>query len=117
MKLVEKKDFVSVFTDIKEIVEQSRIRIAININAEITSVYWKIGERIRTELLKEQRAEYGKKIINQLAVNLTQTFGSGWSEKQLRHCLRFAETFPDETIVSALWRQLSWSHLENTNWN
>jgi predicted nuclease of restriction endonuclease-like (RecB) superfamily len=112
MKLVEKKDFVSVFTDIKEIVEQSRIRIAININAEITSVYWKIGERIRTELLKEQRAEYGKKIINQLAVNLTQTFGSGWSEKQLRHCLRFAETFPDETIVSALWRQLSWSHLK-----
>ena len=26
--------------------------------------------------------------------------------KQLRHCLRFAETFDDYDIVSALWRQI-----------
>jgi hypothetical protein len=43
---------------------------------------------------------------------LTAEYGKGWSEKQLRHCLRFSEVFPDEQIVSTLWRQFSWSHLK-----
>ena len=34
------------------------------------------------------------------------------SEKQLRHCLRFAETFHVEQIVYALHRQLSWTHIK-----
>lgn len=116
METLDKTKLMSIFEDIKEIVEQSRVRIAIYVNAEITSVYWKVGERIRIEILKEQRAEYGKKIIKQLSVQITQTFGSGWSEKHLRHCLRFAETFPDEKIVSALWRQLSWSHIKSISY-
>jgi predicted nuclease of restriction endonuclease-like (RecB) superfamily len=102
----------SLFEEIKQIVEQARIRIAVAINVEITSVYWKIGQRIRIELLHEQRAEYGKQVIKQLASELTLIYGQGWGEKQLRHCLRFAETFPDEKIISALWRQLSWSHIK-----
>jgi predicted nuclease of restriction endonuclease-like (RecB) superfamily len=47
-----------------------------------------------------------------LSQQLTQTYGKGWSEKQLRHCLHFAETFPDEQIVSALRRQLNWTHIK-----
>jgi len=39
-------------------------------------------------------------------------FGRGFSEKSLRHMLRFAEAFPDEQIVSALRRQLAWTHLK-----
>ena len=53
-----------------------------------------------------------KEVIKQLADDLTKQYGNGWSEKQLRHCLRFAETFPDRSIVSTLWRQLSWSHIK-----
>jgi predicted nuclease of restriction endonuclease-like (RecB) superfamily len=47
-----------------------------------------------------------------LSVELTKEYGRGWSEKQLRHCLRFAETFADFEIVSALQRQLSWTHFK-----
>ena len=43
---------------------------------------------------------------------LTQAYGKGWSERQLRHCLYFVETFPDEQIVSALRRQLTWTHIK-----
>ncbi len=32
--------------------------------------------------------------------------------KQLQLCLRFAETFNDFKIVSALWRQLTWTHFK-----
>ena len=45
-----------------------------------------------------------------LSRNLTEEYGKGWSEKQLRHCLRFAETFSDKEILYALSRQLSWTH-------
>ncbi len=113
MRMPDKKGIEELFKDIKVLIQQSKARIAINVNAEITGVYWEIGKRIRYELLKEQRAEYGKKVIQHLSVQLTQTFGSGWSEKQLRHCLRFAETFPDVKKVSALWRQLTWSHIKS----
>lgn len=41
---------------------------------------------------------------------MTSEYGKGWSEKHLRHCLRFAETFQDREIVYALSRQLTWTH-------
>jgi hypothetical protein len=41
---------------------------------------------------------------------LSAEFGNGFSEKSLRHMVRFAEVFPDEQIVSALRRQLGWTH-------
>ena len=49
-------------------------------------------------------------VTKSLAQNLTQEYGKGGSEKQLRHCLHFAETFSDREIVYALSRQLSWTH-------
>jgi len=55
---------------------------------------------------------FGTAVIQQLANQLTHAYGKGWSEKQLRHCLRFAEVFADEQIVSALRRELSWTHIK-----
>ncbi|TXK94209.1 cytoplasmic protein, partial [Methylococcaceae bacterium HT1] len=71
-----------------------------------------VGKRIADEVLKGERAEYGQQIIKTLAKQLTESIGKGWSSQQLRHCLRFAEIFPDKEIVSTVWRQLSWSHLK-----
>ncbi len=39
-------------------------------------------------------------------------FGRGFDEKSLRHMLKFAEAFQDESIVSALRRQLAWTHFK-----
>jgi hypothetical protein len=41
---------------------------------------------------------------------LTEEFGKGFTAANLRHMIRFAEAFPDQEIVSALRRQLSWTH-------
>ncbi len=43
---------------------------------------------------------------------LFTTPGRGYTEKSLRHMIRFAEAFPDEEIVSALRRELSWTHFK-----
>jgi predicted nuclease of restriction endonuclease-like (RecB) superfamily len=99
-------------TEIRHLIDAAKQRAAVAINAEITLLYWQVGDRIQTEILQRQRAEYGKQIIATLSQKLTQTYGKGWSEKQLRHCLHFAETFPDQQIVSALRRQLSWTHIK-----
>ncbi len=109
LPLNNNNEFVS---EIKTLIEQSQQQTAVAVNATITMLYWQVGNRINTEILKTQRAEYGKQIVYSLSVQLTAEYGVGWGEKQLRHCLRFAEIFPDASIVSTLCRQLSWSHFK-----
>lgn len=49
--------------DIKQLIVQSRQQVAVAVNSAITILYWQIGKRIKDEVLKNQRAEYGEKIM------------------------------------------------------
>lgn len=98
--------------DVRHLIDAARQRVASAVNAELTQLYWQIGRRISTELLQGQRAEYGKQAVAELARQLTAEFGKGWSEQQLRHCMRLAEIFADGQILSTVRRELSWSHLK-----
>ena len=102
----------SLFQDISALINTTRQRLASTINTELSILYWTIGKRIQTEILQMERAEYGEKTIHKLSDQLTLTYGKGWSDKQLRHCLRSAETFTDEEKFYALCRQLSWTHIK-----
>lgn len=97
--------------DIRELIDRARQRAATSVNAELTLLYWQIGRRIQFEVIKGERAAYGQQIFSVLSANLTAEYGRGWSERQLRHCLRIAEVFPDEKILHTLCAELSWSHL------
>jgi len=99
------------FQEIRQLIDTAKQRAAVAINAEITMLYWQVGKCIQTEILQGQRAEYGKQIIIALSQQLTQIYGKGWGARQLRHCLHFAEIFPEREIVNTLCSQLSWSHL------
>ena len=99
--------------EVKQLIQSAKQRAVVAVNAELTLLYWQVGKRIADEVLGGERAEYGKQVIDHLARDLTVAFGKGWNKKQLHHCLRFAETFPDSEIVSALRRQLSWTHFKN----
>jgi len=98
------------FSEVKQLIEEARQTVAVSVNATTTVLYWNIGERVNREVLGNKRAEYGKEVVKSLSRNLTEEYGKGWSEKQLRHCLRIAETFPNKEILYALSRQLSWTH-------
>ena len=98
--------------DIRQLIAHAQQRAAAAVNAELTLLYWQIGKRIQHEVLQGQRAEYGKQMIGKLAEQLTTDYGKGWSEKQLRHCLRLAEVFADEVIFSTVRRKLGWSHIK-----
>ena len=102
----------NLFREIRTLIEAGRHEVAVSVNATMTQLYWEVGTRIRAEVLKGERADYGAQIVQSLANQLTQTYGKGWTEKQLRHCIRFAEVFQDSEKVSALRRQLTWTHLK-----
>lgn len=98
--------------DIRQLIEKSHRELAITVNSALTMLYWQIGYRIRTEVLLSERATYGEQIVSVLSKQLEADYGRGFSTKNLRHMLRFAEAIPSEEIVSAVRRQLSWTHIK-----
>ncbi len=98
--------------DIRVLIGSAKSHLAQTVNTVLTTLYWNIGKRIKTEILGNERAQYGKEIVSTLSRQLTAEYGAGFSEKSLWHTIRFAEVFPDEQIVSALQRELSWSHFK-----
>lgn len=100
------------FNDVSKLIEESRKHVANTVNTTLSLMYWKIGTRINTEVLQNSRAAYGKQVVASLTQQLVQKYGKGWDEKTIRHCLRSAETFSEELIVSAVQRQLGWTHLK-----
>ncbi|MFZ4617663.1 MAG: PDDEXK nuclease domain-containing protein [Rectinemataceae bacterium] len=99
------------FGELRVLIAGARQRAAAAVNSEIILLYWQVGRRISIEILKGERAEYGKRVVKELSARLTEEFGKGWGEKHLQHCLHIAEIFPDEEIVYALRRELSWTHI------
>jgi predicted nuclease of restriction endonuclease-like (RecB) superfamily len=96
--------------DVRNLIRQARAATAQAVNAALVLLYWEVGHRIRTEVLKFRRAGYGEEICSTLSNELTTEFGPGFSRPNLFRMLRFAEVFPDPSIVSTLSRQLGWSH-------
>jgi predicted nuclease of restriction endonuclease-like (RecB) superfamily len=96
--------------EIRALIEEARRQTAVAVNMALTLLYWRIGKRIHLEILGNARAAYGEQIVATLSRQLVADHGRGYTEKNLRRMIQFAETFPDEEIVATLWRQLSWSH-------
>ena len=96
--------------DLRSLIEATRGSVAQAVNSALVLLHWEIGRRLRGEVLGHKRADYGERVIRTVADRLSADFGRGFSEKNLRHMIRFAERFPDREIVSALSRQLGWTH-------
>lgn len=96
--------------DLRAMIEQARQSVATTINACLTILYWRIGHRIRSEILRKKRAGYGEEIVATVSQELMKKYGQGFTISGLSRMLKFAELFPDEQIVATLSQQLSWSH-------
>ncbi len=109
-KTYNKSIFGNLIGDIRSLIETARQNVAVTVNAGLTILYWQIGNRIRQDILEKKRAEYGQEIVVTLSRQLVSEFGEGFTDKNLRRMIQFAEAFPDMEIVVILSRQLSWSH-------
>ncbi|MBE8725570.1 PDDEXK nuclease domain-containing protein [Flavobacterium hungaricum] len=96
------------FSEIKEIILQSRQRVFRMANSVLLETYWEIGRVIIEDEQKgKDRADYGKATLKNLANQLTFEFGKGFDERNLNNMRAFYKTFP---IWNALRTELSWTH-------
>ncbi len=105
-------DVTTLVSDIGAMIDAARKQVSVAANAALTGLYWQIGQRVHTRVLEERRAEYGAQIVSAAGRQLEARYGRGFGEKSLRHMIRFARAFPSPEFVSALRRQLSWSHFK-----
>lgn len=103
----------SLFNDVCGIINDTRNKLAVYINTSVCLTRWKVGIRIKEDILSDSRAEYGKKIIKQLSALLTKEYGTGWGFQTLQHCVRAAYTFSEDEIMYATRMQLTWTHLRS----
>ena len=96
------------FSEIKEIILQSRQRVFRMANSALLETYWQIGKIIvEDEQRGKERADYGKSVLKNLANQLTLEFGKGFDERNLNNMRAFYKAFP---IWNALRTELSWTH-------
>jgi len=88
--------------DIRKVIEAAREQTAQAVNSTLVIMYWRIGKRIREDVLGNQRAEYGKKVLQIMSGILTAEYGKGFTEKALWRMMQFAEVFPDADIVATI---------------
>jgi predicted nuclease of restriction endonuclease-like (RecB) superfamily len=100
------------YNDIKQILEQARSKARSAINFSMVEANWAIGKRIVEEEQQGQhKAQYGKRLMEDLSTALTADFGQGFSYANLYNCRQFYLKFPQKEILYTVCRELSWSHL------
>ncbi len=109
MAKIAKPD-MALLLELRGLIEQTRRQVAQTANSALTMLYWRMGERIRREALKEGRAAYGAQILATLSQELVRDYGRGFNASALTRMVKFAEAFPDVQIVTTLSQELSWSH-------
>ena len=112
-KLTDIKAEEQLFSDVCGIIEGTRNRIASYLNTEVCMTNWYVGKRIKEDVLYNQRAEYGKQILKNLASRLSEKYGTGWGVGKLKHCVRSAYLFTEEEIGYAVRSQLTWTHMRS----
>ena len=84
------------------------IVVARQVNSALALLYWRVGKRLRQDILKEKRAEYGEEIVPTVSAQLMPEYGESFPKRNLFRMIRFVEAFPEEQIVSTLSRQLDY---------
>lgn len=108
--MIIQKHTDSILKGVQNLIENAQKKVAVFLNAETTLLYWQIGNYINHELIQENRAEYGTKIIATLSQQLTNQYGKGYTYTALSRMCKVSKIF-DSEIIATVSQQLSWSHL------
>lgn len=103
-------EFRNLYSNIKSLIVDAKNTVTKQINQTLTMTYWHIGKIIQTDILNNNRAEYGDATIKRLSYELSKEFGKGFTYSSLTRMIKLHLYFPDEKIIATLSQQLSWSH-------
>ncbi len=93
---------------IRAFIVEGRKRAAAAVNFATVETYWQVGKEIvEEEQGGNDRAAYGKYVLQEMANRLTLEFGEGFNERNLRYMRSFYQCFP---IWNAVRSELTWTH-------
>ena len=96
----------ALFGRVVSILEQAQGNVVRAVNTNMVLAYWLIGREIVQEVQGgEERAAYGKKVVEELSVRLTVRYGKGFSLPNLKRFRQFYQVFSDRGIGSPLGSQ------------
>src|SRR5690606_27946747 len=97
------------FTDIIELIKQSRNNAIRKVNEELIDLYWNIGEYISK---KVELSEWGQSVVKELSlyIQTNEPEIKGFSDKNLWRMKQFYESYKEIPKISTLLREISWSH-------
>lgn len=97
------------FSDVIQLIKQSRNNAIKAVNTELIGLYWNIGQYISKQI---ESAAWGDGVVKELADYLSRTEPElkGFSDKNLWRMKQFYETYKDSPKLSALLRQISWTN-------
>ncbi len=98
----------ALFASVKDIIVSARQQAYRNSNSILLHMYWQIGRLIiEDEQGGKEKAVYGKAVLKNLSLQLTQEFGKGFDERNLNNMRAFYRSF---LIWNAVRTELSWTH-------
>ena len=93
MKDITPIDKSSLLNDACNIIEQAQATAYRQVNETLIKRNWLLGMRIRHEVLKDERAEYGEQEVKMLAKVLTAKYGEGFTWRNLYNYIDFYATY------------------------
>lgn len=97
------------FTDIIQLIKQSRTNAIRAVNAELINLYWNIGEYISRKI---EQSEWGDAVVAELAkfIQTNEPEIKGFSDKNIWRMKQFYETYKDFPKLSPVVREISWTN-------
>ncbi|MFM9950427.1 MAG: DUF1016 N-terminal domain-containing protein [Saprospiraceae bacterium] len=96
---------------VSTLIESARTFVHQAINQHMVMLYWQIGKTIQEELLQYDKPEYGKQVMQNLAIKLSEQYGKGYSYRTLYRMTRFYDCVQDQNILTTVLSKLSWSYI------
>lgn len=107
----------NLYDNIKNLLLNAKKQVLTTVNSVMTLTYYEIGRQIvEEEQNGEDRANYGKELIKKLSEKLSDDFGKGFSERNIRLFRKFYQIYSTDEIwqsmisKSQMEKMLSWTH-------
>lgn len=109
-ELMKYEESNALYSKIVRLITSRRKTVSRAMNSAMIFLFWEIGETICVDVLNNTKADYGKKVVAEVARQLTQEYGRGFNRTAVFRMIQFYQEFPDREKVATLSQQLTWSH-------
>lgn len=111
--LVKKTNMISdnkpeeTYQSIRGCVLDAQKKLYSTVNTAMVTAYWEIGEQIYLACGENERATYGKQLLQYISQKMMAEFGKGYTVRNLQMMRKFYMTFPNTNALRSELRTTS----------